>query len=223
MFYIFYRHRLQFGYNEINKTIPRKAMSMNPVMETQIQECLSLVRRQLEGSAPEEMESTLALFQKVFRPAVKTRASAKAALVERLSEGRTYTPAEAAALELSANRQAFARRHELLAGALTASQAAALLGTTRQTPYDRAGKKTLLAVMDRGHLRFPSWQFDAGGPNGVVAGLPDALRALDVAPLGKVSWMTRPNPYLEGRTPLQALKDGDLARVVDQARAVGAV
>ena len=100
---------------------------------------------------------------------------------------------------------------------------AGLLGTTRQTPHDRAGKGKLLAVMDQGRLRFPAWQFDPDGPDGVVAGLSDVLRALDASPLGKASWLTRPNPYLEGRPPLQALRDGDLARVLDQARAVGAV
>ena len=47
------------------------------------------------------------------------------------------------------------------------------------------------------------------------------MRTLDVSQLSKVSWLTRPNPYLEDRTPLDALKDGDRDRVVDAARAVG--
>ncbi|MEO7715598.1 MAG: hypothetical protein ABIY70_05315 [Capsulimonas sp.] len=198
-------------------------MSSNSLAGRQIEECLILVRQQLEQSGPEELGGTLALFQKVLKTPSVPRPSAKAALVHRLAEGRTYTPAEAAALELAVSRKAFARRQELLAGALSATQVAKLLGTTRQTPHDRAGKGALLAVMDNGQLRFPLWQFDSDGPNGVVRGLPDVLRALDVSPLARASWMTLPNPYLEHRTPLQAIKEGDVERVIDQARAVGAV
>ena len=196
---------------------------INSLAGRQIEECLTLVRRQLEQSGPEELDSTLALFQKVLKRPPVPRPSAKAALIQRLAQGRTYTPAEVAALELAVSRNAFAKRQELLAGSLTAPQVAKLLGTTRQTPHDRAGKGTLLAVMDHGQLRFPLWQFDPNGPNGVVSGLPDVLRALDVSPLARISWMTLPNPYLEKRTPLQALKDGDKDRVIDQALAVGAV
>lgn len=147
-----------------------------------------------------------------------TNASLLAAAV---SEERVYTPEEALKLEAEAQERAFARRQELLQGSLTAPQVARRLGTTPQTPHDRAQSQTLLAIEDRGSLRFPYWQFDANGPNGVIAGLPDVLKALDASPLGKISWLTLSNPYLEGRTPLEALKAGETARVVGQARAVG--
>ena len=143
-------------------------------------------------------------------------------LVLALSEGQTYAPDEALRLEIEALQRAFARRKVLLQGSLTAPQVALLLGTTRQTPHDRAQRQTLLAVEDRGILRFPYWQFDANGANGIIAGLPAVLKALDISRLGKASWLTRPNPYLNGRTPLEALKSGEVERVVDQARAVGA-
>ena len=190
--------------------------------QARIEECLGLLRRQLERSAPEELDTTLTLFQQTLGRPARSRPAAGVALVQRLSEGRAYSPAQATVFELRARQQAFAHRRALLDGALTASEAARLLGTTRQTPHDRAGKDALLAVMDGGQWRFPAWQFDPDGPNGVIAGLPDVLRALDVSPLAKISWLTLPNPYLEGRTPVQALKDGDRERVVDQARAVGA-
>ena len=192
-------------------------------IETRIEECLGLLRQQMRKSDPQELDATLDLFQKALRRPAASRPSAKADLVRQLSGGRTYTPAQAAALELRAAQDAFARRRQLLASALTAPEAARLLGTTRQTPHDRAGKGALLAIMDQGRLLFPAWQFDPDGPNGVLAGLPDVLRALDASLLGKASWLMRANPYLEGRTPLQALREGDLERVLDQARAVGAL
>lgn len=137
-----------------------------------------------------------------------------------LADGRTYSPQERWAIEVDAQLRAFQFRRELLADALTATQVAELLGTSRQTPHDRVRSGSLLAVLDRGQLRFPRWQFDPRGPDGVVAGLPSVIRALEVSPLAKVSWLTRPNPYLEERTPLEALRDGDLERVLDVARAV---
>lgn len=135
--------------------------------------------------------------------------------------GRTYTAAERAELELTVLHRSFERRRQLLDGAITAPEVAKLLGTSRQTPHDRLEKGTLLAVVDRGSPRFPLWQFDPEGPDSVIAGLPEALRALNVGPLAKVSWLTRPNPYLDGEAPIDVLRRGEKDRVVELAGAVG--
>jgi hypothetical protein len=141
--------------------------------------------------------------------------------VTALMAGRTYTAAERLAARFDVLARSFAKRRELLADSLTASQVAQLLGTSRQTPHDRVESGTLLAVMDRGALRFPIWQFDPDGEGGVVAGLPEVIRALDVLPMAKVSWLTRPNRMLDDATPLACLKAGEIERVVGLARAVG--
>jgi hypothetical protein len=99
-------------------------------------------------------------------------------------------------------------RHELLADSLTAPQVAQRLGTSRQTPHDRARAGTLLAVMDRGVLRFPAWQFDPAGPDGVLAGLPEVLRALgEMPPLSKMGWMVSPKALLPD-SPVALLRRG---------------
>lgn len=69
--------------------------------------------------------------------------------------------------------------------------------------------------------RYPLWQFDSDGPDGVIDGLPDVLAALPVAHLIKARWLQRPQPLLEGHTPLQLLREGQLDRVIVEARAVG--
>jgi excisionase family DNA binding protein len=143
------------------------------------------------------------------------------AVVTALTGGRRFSAAERAEAEVDLLRRSFARRRKLLADALSASEVAALLGTTRQTPHDRLASGTLLAVMDRGAYRFPRWQFDPDGEDGVVRGLPAVIRALDVSPLAKLSWLTRANPMLDGRTPLACLQAGEVERVVPLARAVG--
>jgi len=124
-------------------------------------------------------------------------------------------------LELTSLLRNFEWRRRLLAEALSASVVAQLLGTSRQTPHDRVKSGSLLAVLDRGVWRFPYWQFDPVGPDGVVDGFPEVLRALQVSPIAKASWFVRPNPYLDDVTPVAALKQGDKNRVIEQASSVG--
>ena len=148
--------------------------------------------------------------------------ASRAELVLALTEGKDYNAAERVALASVAQARGFARRKALLEGSLTAPEVARLLGTSRQTPHDRVKSKTLLAVPDGGALRFPLWQFDAAGPNGALAGLPDVLRALNVPPYSQAAWLTRPNAQLQERTPLEELKRGRVRRVTEAARAAGA-
>jgi hypothetical protein len=143
----------------------------------------------------------------------------KAGLVRRLAS-RELSQADRVDLEQWALIDHFRHREQLLQGALSAPEVAQRLGITRQAAYDRAKRGSLLAVMDRGALRFPGWQFDPEGDNGVVPGLPRVARALRVPPLGKISWMVRPNAYLGGVIPLDRLRAGQVEEVVDLARGV---
>jgi len=146
----------------------------------------------------------------------------QASLVRRLTGGRVYSPLEQVALETSNLQRLFDSRRTLFGGAVSASEAARLLGVSRRTVYEWARKGTLLAVEDGDARRFPDWQFDPGGPKGIVAGLPDVLRALPVSPYAIALWLTRPSPTFEGRTPLETLKAGEQERVLGAAAAVGA-
>jgi CheY-like chemotaxis protein len=128
---------------------------------------------------------------------------------------------ERARLEFEALERYFEERRHLLEDSLSTNQVAKLLGTSRQTPHDRVRGGMLLAVHDGGKLRFPPWQFDPEGEEGVIAGLPQTLRALRVSPLAAARWLTRPNQVLEGRTPLDSLRGGDIQRVVAEASGVG--
>jgi hypothetical protein len=121
-------------------------------------------------------------------------------------------------------RLAFAERQRLLSGALSVAQVATLLGTGRQTPHDRRKAGTLIAVKDRGEWRFPDWQFDPAGPDGIVEGLAETLRALEgpMSYLATVAWFVTPKSLLGGRTPLQALRERDLAAVLTEAESVRA-
>lgn len=173
----------------------------------------------LEQSSPEYMDLVSSRIERALEsPEVPEE---QKELVDDLTGGREYSRQERSALEMAALARSFRRRRELLEGALTTSQVANLLGTTRQTPHDRVKGGTLLAVLDRGVWRFPTWQFDPEGPDGVIEGLPEVLQALRVSPLAKASWLSRPNQYLEGRTPLEMLKEGQIKVVRSVAETVG--
>jgi len=177
------------------------------------------LQRLLEQSSPEDLESVSSRIERALEsPEVPEE---RRELVAELTGGREYGRQEKSALEMATLARSFRCRKELLEGALTAPKVAKLLDTTRQTPHDRVRSGTLLAVLDRGVWRFPAWQFDPEGPDGVVEGLPDVLQTLHTSPLAKASWLVRPNQYLEGRTPLETLKEGRKEAVRSAAETVG--
>lgn len=131
-------------------------------------------------------------------------------------------PDDPARLEFEALQERFARRRDLLQHCIGSSDVVRLLALrNRQTPLDRLKARTLLAIRDQGQWRFPLWQFDPDGPDGVIAGLPEVLAALPAADLIKARWLQKPQPLLDGQTPLQALRAGQLDRVLAEAQAVG--
>ena len=138
-----------------------------------------------------------------------------------MTDGTHYSLSDRVELALWSTAAAFQRRRELLSDAYTAPAVAKLLGVSRQNPHDRLAAKTLLGVRDDGVWKFPAWQFDPDGPDGVIAHLPDVLRALRVTDLAKVAWLTMPNGELAGKTPLNALRQGERELVVAMAGTVG--
>jgi hypothetical protein len=139
--------------------------------------------------------------------------------------GETRSSREAVA---SANRanllRSFALRRTLLNDTLLAADVADLLGAaSRQTPHDRVRSGTLLAVRDAGRLRFPVWQFDPEGPDGVLEGLREVIAALPPqSQLGRVLWFIAPKAQLQGRTPVDLLRDGHVDTVIAEAGAAKA-
>lgn len=125
-------------------------------------------------------------------------------------------------LEFQSLQDRFALRRNLLAQTIGAAEVAQLLGArSRQTAHDRIKAGTLLAVRDQGHWRFPLWQFDPDGPDGVIDHLPAVIAALPVSDLAKVQWLQRPQPVFSGATPIDWLRQGHVEEVLTEARQVG--
>ena len=131
-------------------------------------------------------------------------------------------PSNSVALELGALQHRFALRRQVLSRTLAANEVAELLQTrSRQTAHDRAKAGSLLAIRDNGRLRFPLCQFDPEGPDGVAPGLADVLQALHLSVLAKAVWLERPHPALDGQSPIERLKQGELAAVLAAAQRAG--
>jgi Protein of unknown function (DUF2384) len=156
-----------------------------------------------------------------------TREASPEALVEALA-APSDTGAVARALAEQAAADAL-RRLEPLAGAITrgiavraqlaeaaggmlsADDVAKVLGITRQAVDKRRAGGKLLAVRIRGDWHYPAAQFRDGetlpGIEDTVAGMPDA------SAWSVLDFLLAPDDALGGRTPLAALREGDLASV----------
>lgn len=101
---------------------------------------------------------------------------------------------------------------------LSPDRAAARAGITRQALDDRRKKGRALALshLKRG-FRYPAWQFDDGVATDVARVLPE-LRHLD--PWGQFLFFTQNEPLLDADTPLEALRAGDVDRVLHVVRAL---
>lgn len=117
----------------------------------------------------------------------------------------------------------FGLRRAVLDESLSVREVAEMLNTTRQTPHDRAGAGRLLAIRDRGQLFFPAWQFDPDGPDGALEGLPRVLAELPMqSPMARATWFVTPKAQLQARSPVEALREGEVDAVIAEARAANA-
>ncbi len=128
-------------------------------------------------------------------------------------------------LELANLKLLYERRRELLKDSLTSTQVAELLDwKNRKTVHDRLKAKEIIGIKDRGVYKFPLWQFDPQGENGILDSLPSLLSALDISDFRKLSWLTKPLRPFDNLTPVEILKRGNKSEIEDlviEAEGVG--
>ena len=159
------QQRLRFTFTIEARTDAKKAARKRRAVERAVAAMQALVDR----LSPAEVERVCGRIDDALRDALPAEPDP---VVAELTGGAEHGDEERVTLDLANLRRTFQLRRELLNGALNAPEVAELLGTSRQTPHDRAAARSLLAIRDNGALRFPRWQFDAAGPDAVVPGLP---------------------------------------------------
>ncbi len=114
-----------------------------------------------------------------------------------------------------------ANRNRLLRDCVSAEEAGRLTGRSRQAVEKQRRAGRMVALRQGRQWRYPVWQFDADGRNGLVPGLSEVLDQLHLSPAGAALWLTTPKPELDGTAPIQVLTNRETRRVVDLARQQG--
>jgi len=98
---------------------------------------------------------------------------------------------------------------------LSSTAAAARLSVTRETINQRRQKGALLALMHGSRVqRYPAWQFEPD----LESFLPAVLAALSsLDSWTKYFFLTQAHPALDERTPIEAIRRGEIERVVGLA------
>jgi hypothetical protein len=136
------------------------------------------------------------------------------------------TQTDIGAMEASIAERTRKMMEEIVQGSHTLDETTALLGISTSTVMYRLRVGEILGGHYQGVSYFPKWQFQDGK---IAKNLEPVLQALS-APhymrsvptgIGKIRWLTLPNPYLDGETPLSLIGKGELNRVVEEARGIG--
>ena len=139
--------------------------------------------------------------------------------------GDDYNEGNLAVLELANLERYYQRRRELLARSITTPEVAKLIGCQAiTTVHDRRKAVTLLGLKDNGVYKFPLWQFDPEGDDGVIDRFPELIKTLQISDFAKLNWLTKPLRAFEGRTPVEVLKSNNAEDIEDlmvEARGVG--
>jgi hypothetical protein len=103
---------------------------------------------------------------------------------------------------------------------LQARDVATLLGVTRQAVARARVEGRLIGLpTGRRTYLYPSWQFGRAGPLPWLRAVRDALD--DPDPWTLTAFLVAPNSRLDGESPMEVLRRGDLRPVVRAARAYG--
>ena len=139
--------------------------------------------------------------------------------------GDDYSEGNLALLELANLKRYYQRRRDLLANSITTPQVAELIGCQAVTTvHDRRKTSRLLGLKDNGVYKFPLWQFDPEGDDGVIDGLSYVLKALQISDFAKLNWFNLPLRSFANQTPIQVMKSsqaGNIEDLVIEARGVG--
>ena len=136
--------------------------------------------------------------------------------------GENYHPERLLELQLANLERIYQSRRELLKNSITSTKVAELIGCeNRSTVRDRRLAGTIIGLRDKGVYRYPLWQFDPEGSDGVIDGLPSVLAALDVSDFTKLNWLSKPHPAMNKLTPIEMLKQGEKEIVLVEAISVG--
>ena len=116
------------------------------------------------------------------------------------------SPAEALEALLWAELEMRTNREALLKDSISATEAATLIGRSRQSIERLRRDGRVLALRTGNQWRYLRWQFEPDAPGGVLPGLEDVIRYLHLSPGGAAFWLLQPAERLGGLSPIELLR-----------------
>lgn len=105
-------------------------------------------------------------------------------------------------------------RERILQECISSDEAVELIDRARQNIGRRRRKGGLVALRVKNQWQYPHWQFDPDKPGGVLEGLGEVLKHLDMSEIAKILWLTEPNERLGGRSAVDLLRKGKAQPVI---------
>lgn len=121
---------------------------------------------------------------------------------------------EALRAHIQAELEINASRNLILGDSLSAEDAAAASGRSRQNLEALRRSNRVVALRVGNRWRYPAWQFDPDGVGGVLNGIRDVIAGLSLSPAGTAMWLIQPSPMLKGERPIDRLRKGLVDEVV---------
>jgi hypothetical protein len=133
---------------------------------------------------------------------------------------RSHPPERVAAARARTLEAFLEARSALVADSLSTVEVARRLGVSAAAVTKRRVAGRLVAFRHRGDWRYPAWQLADGG---LLPGVVEAWQAIPhhADDLRAVRGFVLPSRHLGDRSPLDALRAGDVAAVADAASYVG--
>jgi len=206
--FVMFKLRHRTGSRPLRQAISSLEKTQNPAFIARALQAVVDLERELPDQSIEEATSApndyLVLLSAMKTPSVVTQLAGKDPLASAKLRG---VEAQQNLLKASG-------------GVLAAEEAAQLLGISRQAVDKRRRQGQLLGLTQgrRGYA-YPAWQFDKGR---TIANLEKVLKALQSHdPWMQLAFFLNPNDRVDGASPADALRAGEVEKVISAALAYG--
>lgn len=205
---VMFKLRHKTGSRPLRQAISSLEKTHNPAFVSRALQAVVDLERELPDESIEEATSApndyLVLLSAMKAPSVITQLAGKDPLASAKLRG-----VEAQQNLLKAGK-----------GVLSAEDTAQLLGISRQAVDKRRRQGQLLGLTQgrRGYA-YPAWQFDKGRTIASLERVLEVLQSHDA--WMQLAFFLNPNDRLGGASPVDALRAGDVARVISAAQAYG--
>jgi len=165
-----------------------------------------IVEMSQDKTHAEAMEKAAKSILEVLRRQIASTDEDPLSIVDEATEDEIFQS------HLEAEIKSRTRREKILAEFVPVEEAEKLSQKSRQHLEELRCQRKLIALLVRNRWIYPRWQFDPHSPDGIVPGLGEVLKHIQLSPVGAALWLTQPLEVLGNRRPIDLLKAGEKER-----------